>query len=302
METQATKQYLTSELIAEIHRQANDIVWKMGVYAKFTRNWYDVRTVSPTGLIHFEGNSDTGFKHIIERHGPFSFSHYFGGGALGNPNKFSRQSRSLDDFRNIGDDLFVNGQKDLKEHPDSHLFEKYRGTSNRFSGSDGTQREFQLLLYRGTKIVHSIYPTKNVDGKPLKRVLQTLARDNGNIKAFTRPFSDDYYIFRIPYVNDQEITRYEIIFKIDVNTKMSKAYIQLNSLAGDPVQTTYPHLFHFPVEIEFPVRPLMDDAPGLNQFIHTLSITDLSKLENVIAKFEKDLQAYFESQVKFTED
>lgn len=295
MDTRCEKQYLTQLLIDEIHRQAADIVWRMGVYAKFAQNWYDIMTISPSGLIHFKGNSDTGFDHISERHGFFSSSGYFGNGALGNPNKFSRSSTPMEDYRCVGDDVFLQQQKDTKTHIDEDIFEKYRGTSTRFSGSDGTPVEFHLVLYKGTRIVHSIYPAKNIDGKLPKRVLKNLVRDKANIKAFTRP-CDDYYIFRIPYINEQDITRYEIIFKIDIETKMSKGYIRLNSLAGDPIQTTYPHCCHFPVSIRFPFSPFMDMPIEFQRFLNTLSLTDLSKLEKQIANIEQELQDYFASK------
>lgn len=291
MATSTDKQYLSQQLIDEIHRQAANIVWRMAIYAKFARNWYDIMTISPAGLIFFKGNSDTGFEHIMERHGYFSFSSYFGYGALGNPNKFSRNSTPMEDYRCVGDDVFLQQQKDTKPHADEDIFEKYRGTSTRFQGSDGTPREFHLVLYKGTKIVHSIYPSKNIDGKLPKRVLQTLVRDKANIKAFTKP-CDDYYIFRIPYINEQGVTRYEIIFKIDIEKKMSKGYIQLNNFAGVPMQTTYPHCCHFPVNIEFPFSPFMDMPIEFQRFLNTLSLADLSKLEKQIANIEQGLQEY----------
>ncbi|MEJ0106622.1 MAG: hypothetical protein WDO19_30530 [Bacteroidota bacterium] len=53
------KQCLTKELIREVQMQAADVVWLIGVLAKFTRKWYDVLTVSPLGLIHIQGNDDS---------------------------------------------------------------------------------------------------------------------------------------------------------------------------------------------------------------------------------------------------
>ena len=75
----------------------------MGVMAKFTKHWYDVFTISPLGLIHIQGNQDTGWKHIMDRHGYFSDQSYFGEGALGNPNKFTRSSIPINDY------LFISG-------------------------------------------------------------------------------------------------------------------------------------------------------------------------------------------------
>jgi len=294
MSSRINKEYLSPELIQEVLRQANDIVWRMGIWGKFTRNWYDVFTISPAGLIHIAGNEDTGWKHIMERHGYFSNASYFGDGALGNPNKFTRDSMPGEDFRNVADDVYLQQQKDTKPHPDEQLFEKYKGMSSRYTGSDGSAREFHLVLYKETRIVHSIYPTKNLEGKLPKRVLPTLARDKANIKATTRPI-DDYYLITIPYHDKELVTRYVIIFKLDKATLMAKGYIQLNSLGGMPVQTTYPHLVHFKINTVLPPTPFSDAPIEFVRFMNGLTLADLSKLEKVIAKIEADLQTYFDS-------
>ena len=187
------KKYLTPELIKEVLRQANDIVWQMGVLAKFTKKWYDVLTVSPLGLIHIEGNEDTGWKHISQRHGYFSDKCYFGDGAIGNPNKFTRRSVPIEDYRSIADEIYRQNQIDNKEHPDTALFVKYRGKTAGYNGSNGVEMDFHLVLYKGTKIVHSLYPAKNLEGKLPKKVLKEFIRANVKIRA-EHKIADDYFM------------------------------------------------------------------------------------------------------------
>lgn len=289
--TKQPKKYLTPELIQEVLRQANDPVWGMGIYSKFAKNWYDVIGVTQMGLIHFSGNEDTGWQHITDRHGFFSNTGYFGEGALGNPNKFSRQSTPGDDYRNVAEDVFLLQKQDTKPHEESHLFEKYRGWSSRYAGSGGKEVEFQLIVYKGTKIVHSLYPSKNIDGKLPKRILHTLVRDKVNIGAATF-LGSDYFLIKVPYINEAGITRYIAIFKVDIASLMTKVYIQVNGFGGVPIQTTYPHHFHFKMNIDLPKPPFQEMSLEYIRFMNTLSITDLSKLEKVIDTIEKDIQEY----------
>lgn len=295
MPSNTTRHYLTPELINEVHRQAGDVIWRLGIWGKFTKNWYDVFTISPAGLIHISGNDDTGWKHIMERHGYFSNSSYFGSGAIGNPNKFNREIRPGEEYRNIGDDIFMQQQRDLRPHPDDQLFEKFKGVSSNYSGSDGTSKEFNLILYKGTRIVHSLYPTKNLEGKLPKRVLSTLTRSKTKINAVSN-FEADYYIINIPYDNEEGITRYIIIFKLDVETMMAKGYLQLNDLVGNPVQTTYPHICYFKINTALPATPFSDPPIEFIRFINGLTLADLSKIELQIDKVEKDLQEYIQSK------
>jgi len=288
------KHYLTPELIKEVLRQASDIVWKMGVLSKFTKNWYDVLTVSPLGLIHIEGNEDTGWKHITERHGFFSGKGYFGEGAVGNPNKFTRNSTPIYDYRNISDHIYSQNQIDSKPHPDNDLFVKYSGKSSLFKGSNGTEMEFHLVLYKGTKIVHSLYPTKSLEGKRHKRVLKGFIRSNDKIKA-EHKIIDDYVMVFIPYENIQGVIRYTIVFKIDKETQMTKGYIQTHALNGDPIFTTYPALCNFKVNTVLP-KGFEEADIEFVRFINGLTLADLSKLEAVIDKIEKQLQQVIDKE------
>lgn len=102
-------------------------------------NWVSVIKVSyPTRLIHFNGNSDTGWQHILDRHNLYSDHNYFGVGAIGNPSKFNGNVVPIIDFVSVADDVFLNGIKDEKLHPDIVLFDKYKGKSSRYTNSNGT--------------------------------------------------------------------------------------------------------------------------------------------------------------------
>lgn len=160
-----TNRYLSQDLISRMIIEAKDPIWKKGIVIGMGSNWYDIVAVSPLDIIHFYGNTDTGWQHINNRHNFYSNALYFGKDALGNPSKFSHTSMPIEDYLRIADDVFSAGTIDTKPHPDDKHFVKYIGKSSRYGGYKGVVKEFVLILYRGTKIVHSVYPQKNVDGK-----------------------------------------------------------------------------------------------------------------------------------------
>ena len=88
-------------MIEHIQQRAKDPIWKMGVLAAFTKNWFDIIAVSPLNLIHFLGNPDTGWNHINTRHNFYSGTNYFGYGQIGNPSKFTRTSIPINDYVKI---------------------------------------------------------------------------------------------------------------------------------------------------------------------------------------------------------
>ena len=65
---------LTTSEIAFILQKANDPIYKIpGVVCFFSKNNpLEIIKVSPKGLIFIEGNDETGFKHISERHNYYS--------------------------------------------------------------------------------------------------------------------------------------------------------------------------------------------------------------------------------------
>jgi len=195
---------------------------------------------------------------------------------------------------NVADDIFRLNQKDERSHHDDHIFEKYKGQSSRYTGSKGIMKEFHLVLYKGTKIVHSLYPSKTLGAKPPKRVLKDFIRAKDKIGATTKPI-DKYFLINIPYENKEKIVRYVIIFKLDKISMMAKGYIQVNALNGCPIFTTYPELCHFKINT---ILPKLFEETNIEfvRFINGLTLADLSKLKVIIDKIETDLQKKLQSE------
>jgi hypothetical protein len=284
--------YLTKELIEHIQKKVKDPIWKMGVLAAFTKHWYDVIAVSPKDLIHFLGNLDTGWKHISERHGFYSDTNYFGYGKIGNPSKFNRKSIPIEDYVKIADDIYSYGVKDLKPNKKSEIFDKYKGKSNRYIGSNGTPKEFYLILYKGTRIVHSIYPENDLSGNHSMRLLQDFGRCKDKIVA-THNLIEDWYTIMIPYENKDKIIRYVVVIRLNEYSLICKVYIQANNFNGTPLFTFYPEQFTFKANDKLG-SPIRSGDIEFTRFLNGLGIADFSAIENRILQCEE----HFKNEIK----
>lgn len=278
------KNYLSSEQIEHIlYKSKYDFAWQIPGIVSFGGDWKDILTISPQGLIYIHGNSDTGWKHIQDRHSYYSTANQFGKGAHGNPSKFLGKSIPINDYVNIADDVFTQGNIDTKEHSDGKMFVKYVGQSSRFVGSNGNKEDFVLILYRNTMIVHSLYPKKDIEkGRP-KKLLENLSRDQNLITAKMKMLGTDV-IVELPYVNRSSIVRYIILIRIDFKTLMATLHLQVNIPNGTPCFCTQ-KLANFKVHLT--LRDVHSNTIEYTRFLNSLGIADLSIIEKHIQAIEK---------------
>jgi len=137
------------------------------------------------------------------------------------------------DWTQIADDVYTQGTVDTKEHPDAAQFIKYIGKSSRFTGSNGEAKDFVLILYRGTTIVHSIFPKKDLEGGKPKTKLRDFKRALDYISA-EKQLLGKWLTIRIPYVDVHATVRYILIVHTDTDTMHSKAHLQINWPNGQP--------------------------------------------------------------------
>ncbi|AYL94262.1 hypothetical protein [Mucilaginibacter celer] len=282
----ASKQYLTPELIQWIEQQAKDPIWQMGVLASFKKQWYGIMSISAGGLIHIHGNLDTGWAHIISRHSYYSNDLYFGEGALGEPSRFQNTGVPIFDWRQIADDVFRQGNIDTRAHPDAAMFVKYTGSSARFTSSNGEAKDFILILYRNTRIVHSLFPKKSLQPDTPKSKLREFKRALDYISA-EKPLFGDTLTIRIPYVNEELTERYVIVVHIDLNTMHSLAHLQVNWPNGQA-------RFSIHTLLRFDVRLERADVEANNieftRFINSFTkYADFAHIEAVMDRTEKNL-------------
>lgn len=277
--------YLTKELIANLEFEASQPHWRMGyrMAVMGSQNWYNLLSVSPNGLIHFNGNSDTGWKHISMRHQVNSGVNYFGSGALGEPSKFTSKSIPFEDYIRIADDVFLTGEIDTKEHRHSALFTKYVGKTSRYIGSNGEQKEFSLIVYKKTKIVHSIFPKKNLEGKGKKRILANFAKAKNLIKHSFHLTSGQMTII-VPYVNEKGIVRYVVVIEFNTITTEGITHLEVYSPDGKPAFKTdkaYPFNWR-----DIDLIKLIANQQEMAGFLYAVAELDLSHIELNILEIE----------------
>lgn len=165
---------LTTSEIANILQIAKDPIYQIPGVVCFTskNNPLGIIKVSPKGLIFIEGNDETGFKHISERHNYYSdridwinFKDNNNNTRerkgihgeiiknLDNPSRFSPNSIPIIDFVRIADDVFCTENYCLEKNKERELFDLYIGCSKSIN-----DRKYRLITYKNTKIVHTLFP------------------------------------------------------------------------------------------------------------------------------------------------
>lgn len=118
---------------------------------------YDVVRVSQIHkLILIEGNQYTGLKHIKERHDYYHSRTTWDKGKLGNGSKFSRTTNPHSDYVKIADIIIETGERIYEDN--DRGYERYDALLN----IDDKECFYKLLLHKGTKIIHALYPIENV--------------------------------------------------------------------------------------------------------------------------------------------
>src|SRR5665647_2416706 len=206
---------LSIEDLRYIEKKTQDPIYKMtGFVSAFSNgNPLTIASISTKDLIFIYGNEYTGLTHIMARHNYYSNRgdwHFDDKNQIqiDNPSKFSKNSKPLFDYKAISDDIFKPENK--KESKDDR-FEKYSGFS---SIMENIEMEYHLIVYKNTKIVHTLFPQKKIFNKR-KKILNF---KRGDLTVTTRP-DERFLIAKYPYLDVNEIIRYIIIIVFDNQTK-----------------------------------------------------------------------------------
>ena len=128
--------------------------------------------VSPIGeLIFVSGNEYTGIEHITARHNYFSLKRTWQHPAASNekqkyilddPSRFRPGWGTVYNYVAIADAVYVQGVRDDAGNKRPELFDKYLGE---FTYPNSTTEKHTLLLYKDTKIVHTLYPLERIHNR-----------------------------------------------------------------------------------------------------------------------------------------
>lgn len=270
----------SKEELDEIQKSAADnfdYYWN-AVVIDGQSNEKTIETISKLNhLVFVIGNTDTGFKHLNDRHGYFSFKNFWlenndTGFKLDNPSKFHPKMMPIIDYVKIADAIFSHENKNVTKNHSPHLFDKYTGV-HKFEG--GFEEKYHLITYKDTKIVHTMFPDKK---KYNRKVRFKYGKGIVSTKLKYTP-SEAYNDLLVPYENKDKITIYSILIRKFYNEKVERFIIQQHDLEGNP------EIHYILGEREF---------ENFESFSHeTLNLfqtADLGELEDIMAQIEKSKQ------------
>jgi hypothetical protein len=268
------QEVLSAEDINYILKTVSHHFFRMGVIGMFANgNPLNPAFISSKGIIFIYGNKHLGVIHINDRHGYFSNRSDWTKDRLSgrifpdNPSKYPKNSLPIDDYRQIADDIYVPSNK---VQCDNEAFDMYTGISTQI---EGREMAFNMLLYRGTKIVHTVYPKQKTYNRIKKTSLNLKKRD---LTVTTTPL-EEVLIASLPYTDINDIIRFVIFVKLDNRTKVREIWVEMTTPEGWPMYCERIQQVHD--------QPKM--AP--EAFYKGLEFADYSAIEKKIKKFDEEL-------------
>ncbi|MCU0321271.1 MAG: hypothetical protein MUE72_02575 [Chitinophagaceae bacterium] len=181
-------------------------------------------------LILPQGNTSTGFEHINERHNFFSFTPYWkednnGKMILDNPSRFSPKLTPILDYIIIADMVFE-GELNEKECNNPHAFDMY----SKEIEYKGSKQSFNLLIYKGTKIIHALHPLKSTLKRKKPKKFHFF---RGGVEIL-QDYKNDTIEINIPYKNHKDIIQYAILLVKNFYEKKETASVIIHDYEGKP--------------------------------------------------------------------
>lgn len=202
-----------------------------------TKHPVDIVKVSPNlELIFAKGNKYTGYDHIHLRHEQWTNApkwieskdkHGKVSLRLQNQGLFRKDSLPFFDYCNIAESVYKKENLNSEKNKRPELFEMYSGEHLH---KDNSSQEYNLLVYKGTKVVHTLYPqsTKN-NPKRIKGFKFYRGGVSGSWDTM-----NSIVKIEIPYLNHQDIIKYVFIIRRLLYKKTELGIIQVNDNFGKP--------------------------------------------------------------------
>jgi hypothetical protein len=194
-------------------------------------NEKNILTISKNKLLVFvEGNNDTGFEHIRNRHDSLSCINYWTKSSesklkLDNPSKFHPEMMPIVDFVKIAESVFCAKNRNLTKNKNPHLFDKYTGE---YYFTEGQAEKYHLITYKDTKIVHSLFPDKKKHNRKNKTYY------GRGIVTVHLKFPEGFNDLLIPYENSAGLICYSILFRKFYAEQLERVYIRKHDETGKP--------------------------------------------------------------------
>lgn len=202
-----------------------------------TKHPIEVVKVSPEyGLIFAKGNKFTGFDHIHQRHEQWTSvpkwleSKDENGNVnirLQNQGLFRKDSIPFFDYCKIAESIYKKENLNCEKNKRPELFEMYSGEHTH---KDGIASKYNLIVYKNTKIVHTLYPQSN---KNNPRRVKGFNYSRGGVSGSWDVMNSSVMI-KIPYLDHNEITKYILIIRRLLHENIEMAIVQVNNNEGKP--------------------------------------------------------------------
>lgn len=274
--------------IKQIETKAMHPIYQAALGVIGTKNPFAIMRVSFKGLVFVYGTDDTGFTHIHQRHiskdkefwvdflddkGNVVVKKYrydIPKKRLDNPSQFHPFSIPIIDFTNIADAVYKNENLNTEKNKRQEEFDLYEGLA---SGLDGNEILYRLLVYKGSKVVHTLYPLERIF-TPRNRVVH-FARQIPSSTITVPPFQVHV---EIPYKDEYDTVRFIVIVRNDPeHSEVENWFIQANWPNGVPCFT-----------YRFGSR--RNSIPmDTSDFLERLEATDLEPLEKTMKSMDRVL-------------
>jgi hypothetical protein len=221
-----------------------------------------------TGVIIIHGNKDTGFEHIKARHDFYGKAFCDKKGNLTSPGKFSPRSIPIMDYTEIADAMYNEAFLNVDGNKAPDLFDLYQGIPE---VAEAEGRNFRMLLYKNTKIVHNLFPTNK-----LYSVKKPAGFNFEKGRVFVNGADKQITTVTVPYYDHQQELRYTAVVTYDFFRKQEYLKIVIHRNGKQNLTT------------EMGPEPSTAEkiSSGELQGIYTFS--ELRDIEEVIAAIEKD--------------
>jgi len=268
--------YLTEEEIRTVEERALSVQeLRNENYVSIGGSLTAIMNLSPVnGLILIGGNEDTGFEHIRLRHELYSGKTYWRNDdpesvKLAYPSKFSPNSIPIFTYVQLADALYKSEfySSAINKAPD--LFDVYDGKPEIVIAEN---RRFKLVLYKGTKIIHTLYPTndKYTIKKPPGFILH-----KGGVSVQHNTMTGLVKV-TVPYFDHHKVKCYSAIHNYDHATHKLHKKIVIHRPGKEDLK------------IDYAPEPFEGEIEGTGFLVMQFEGANLKDLEAEIARIEAD--------------
>ncbi len=232
-----------------------------------------ILTVSKqNNLIFTEGNKDTGFTHLRNRHNYFSYINYWklddvGLNKLDKPSKFHPKMMPIIDFVKIADHIYDPENKNITRNSKPNSFDKYTGE---YIYDTNHTETYHLILYKDTKVVHTMFPqSKKMNSKIRTKYGKGIVTVSTKLPEFTHDLV-------VPYENNKHVAVFSILIRKYLKELKERSYIQKHDEVGKVIGS-----------VLLGERSIDFSDRFSNEFMQQMQTGDLIHFENVINKLDR---------------